>query len=303
MTKRVWAILAATLASTIYGINHTLAKGLMPDYILPKGFILLRVLGAAILFWGISFFVKTEKIDRKDWPRILLCTVCGMVINMVFFFEGLNLSTPINSSVIITLSPIVLFVLSAIFIREKITIQKSIGAFIGLLGALLLVFFTVSSSTNAPNIPLGNLFFIINVIAYSVYLIVVRPLTRKYSSITLMKWFFLFAVLINLPIGLQEFKTVSWSALPVDALWQMGFVVVGTTFMTYLLNIYALKELSASTLGVFIYMQPVLGIAYAILVGADKLDVIKILSMLLVFVGVYVVSVKPSRKRAKGEAP
>ena len=302
MTKRVWAILAATLASTIYGINHTLAKGLMPDYILPKGFILLRVLGAAVLFWGISFFVKTEKIDRKDWPRIVLCTVCGMVINMVFFFEGLNLSTPINSSVIITLSPIVLFVLSAVFIREKITIQKSVGAFIGLLGALLLVFFTVSSSTNAPNIPLGNLFFIINVIAYSVYLIMVRPLTRKYSSITLMKWFFLFAVLINLPIGLQEFKAVSWSGLPVNALWQMGFVVVGTTFMTYLLNIYALKELSASTLGVFIYLQPVLGIAYAILVGADELDVIKILSMLLVFVGVYVVSVKPTRKRAKGEA-
>jgi len=303
VTKRVWAILAATLASTIYGINHTLAKGLMPDHILPKGFILLRVLGAAILFWGISFFVKTEKIDRKDWPRVLLCTVCGMVINMVFFFEGLNLSTPINSSVIITLSPIVLFVLSAVFIREKITIQKSIGAFIGLLGALLLVFFTVSSATNAPNIPLGNLFFIINVIAYSVYLIVVRPLTAKYSSITLMKWFFLFAVLINLPIGLQEFKAVSWSGLPVDALWKMGFVVVGTTFMTYLLNIYALKELSASTLGVFIYLQPVLGIAYAILVGADELDFIKVLSMLLVFVGVYVVSVKPSRKRAKGEAP
>jgi drug/metabolite transporter (DMT)-like permease len=302
VTKRVWAILAATLASTIYGINHTLAKGLMPDYILPKGFILLRVLGAAVLFWGISLFVKTEKIDRKDWPRIVLCTVCGMVINMVFFFEGLNLSTPINSSVIITLSPIVLFVLSAVFIREKITIQKSVGAFIGLLGALFLVFFTVSSSTNAPNIPLGNLFFIINVIAYSVYLIMVRPLTRKYSSITLMKWFFLFAVLINLPIGLQEFKAVSWSGLPVDALWQMGFVVVGTTFMTYLLNIYALKELSASTLGVFIYLQPVLGIAYAILVGADELDVIKILSMLLVFVGVYVVSVKPTRKRAKGEA-
>jgi drug/metabolite transporter (DMT)-like permease len=303
VTKRVWAILAATLASTIYGINHTLAKGLMPDHILPKGFILLRVLGAAVLFWGISFFVKTEKIDRKDWPRIVLCTVCGMVINMVFFFEGLNLSTPINSSVIITLSPIVLFVLSAIFIREKITIQKSVGAFIGLLGALLLVFFTVSSATNAPNIPLGNMFFIINVIAYSVYLIVVRPLTAKYSSITLMKWFFMFAVLINLPLGFQEFRAVSWSGLPFDALWKMGFVVVGTTFMTYLLNIYALKELSASTLGVFIYLQPVLGIAYAILVGADELDFIKILSMLLVFVGVYVVSVKPTRKRAKRESP
>ena len=297
MSRRVWAILAASLASTIYGINHTLAKGLMPDFILPKGLILLRVLGAAAFFWGISFFIKSEKIDKKDWPRMLLCVVCGMVINMIFFFEGLNLSTPINSSVIITLSPIVLFVLSAIFIKERITIRKSIGAVIGLLGALLLVFFTVSSAANAPNIPLGNAFFIINVIAYSIYLIGVRPLTAKYNSITLLKWFFLCAVIINFPLCISEFKDVVWVELPAEAVWKMVFVVVGTTFMTYLLNIYALKQLTASTLGVFIYLQPVIGIAYAVISGADSLDFIKIVSVIFVFIGVYIVTKKQVQKK------
>ena len=299
MTKRVWAILAATLASTIYGINHTLAKGLMPDYIKPNGFILLRVLGAAVLFWAISFFVKTEKIERKDWLRIVFCTVCGMVLNMLFFFQGLNLSTPINSSVIITLSPIVLFILSAVFVREKITLQKSAGALLGLVGALVLIVFTSTTAKNAPNVPLGNTYFIINVISYSVYLIAVRPLTSKYNSITLMKWFFLFAVAINFPLCISEFNDVNWVELPIDALWKMGFVVVGTTFMTYLLNIYALKQLSASTLGVFIYLQPVIGIAYAIIAGVDQLDIIKILSMVLVFIGVYIVSSKRTRLRPK----
>ncbi len=300
MSKRVWALLAATTASLIYGINHTLAKGVMPDHIKPNGFIFLRVVGAASLFWIVSLFLKTEKIDRKDWIRILFCTICGMVINMLFFFKGLNLSTPINSSVIITISPIVLFVLSALFIREKITVQKSIGALMGLIGALVLVIFTSPTALNAPNIPLGNTFFIINLISYSVYLIAVRPLTAKYNSITLMKWFFLFAVVINFPICFSEFNEVVWVELPFEAIWKMVFVVVGTTFLTYLLNIYALKELSASTLGVFIYLQPVIGISYAILLGVDELNLINLLSIILVFIGVYIVTKKPTRIRAKG---
>lgn len=299
MTKRVWAILAATAASFIYGVNHTLAKGLMPDHIQPFGFIMLRVLGAAVLFWTISIFVKSEKIQRRDWLRILACTLFGMVINMLFFFKGLSLSTPINSSVIVTISPILVFILSAILIREKITLLKASGALLGLVGALMLIFFSTSSTTDAPNIPLGNLFILINATSYGLYLIAVRPLTTRYNSITLMKWFFLIAVIINFPITIAEFTAVDWTSLPFSAIWRMGFVVVGTTFLTYLLNIYALKELSASTIGVFVYLQPVIAISFAMFTGADQLTLVKILAIFLVFFGVYLVSSKRSRKREK----
>ena len=297
--SRILAILAAGGASTIYGINHTLAKGLMPLYIEPFGFILLRVTGAALLFWIISIFAPKEKIENSDWPRIIGCAIFGMVINMLFFFKGLSLSTPINSSVIITLSPVMVLILASILIKERITLLKTLGIIIGMGGALVLVLFSKEESLNAPNVPLGNTLFIINAFSYGLYLILVKPLTKKYHAITLMKWLFLIAIFINLPITYSEFMAVEWEALPFDAIWKMGFVVLGTTFMTYLLNIYALKQLSASTISAFIYLQPLIAITFAILVGADSLSWTKGIAATLVFIGVYMVSMKKTKVKAE----
>ncbi|MBE7641326.1 EamA family transporter [Salegentibacter sp. BLCTC] len=295
--KRFLAILAAIGAGTIYGLNHTIAKGVMPTYIEPFGFIFLRVFGAAILFWSISWLGPKEKIATSDWPRILGCAVFGMVINMLFFFKGLSLSTPINSSVIVTLSPVMVLILASILIRERITLLKTLGIIVGLAGALVLVLFSTDSTENAPNIPLGNVLFIVNAFSYGLYLILVKPLTTKYHALTLMKWLFLIGVVINFPITIGEFTEVNWSSLPFDAIWKMAFVVAGTTFSTYLLNIYALKQLSASTISVFIYLQPLIAIVYAILIGADELNLVKAVAAILVFIGVYMVTKKKTEVR------
>lgn len=299
MSNRVLALIAALVATSIFGINHTLAKGLMPDYIQPLGFVTIRVLGAGILFWIISFFIKNEKIERRHWPRLLLSALFGMVINMIFSFKGLSLSTPINSSVMVTITPILVFILSAVLIREKITILKGSGALIGLFGGLTLILFGVQQKVGAPNIPLGNVLLLINALSYGMFLIVAKPLTKTYHPITLMRWLFLTAIIINLPIGWSEFREVDWVNIPFSALWRIGFVVLGTTFTTYLLNIYALKHLSASTIGVFTYLQPVIAIAFAIVSGADELNFLKVLASILVFLGVFMVSKNPARKRAK----
>lgn len=287
MNGRTLALLAATMASAIYGLNHTIAKGLMPAIISPFGFILLRVIGACIIFWGISYFYPSEKIDKKDWLRIIGCAFFGMVLNMLMFFKGLSLSTPINSSVVITLVPVLLLILSAVFLKERITWLKSTGIGIGLLGALLLILFGLKTQQNAPNIPLGNLLFIVNAASFSVYLIMVKPLVVKYSSITLMKLFFLFAVIMNLPVGLSEFLEVDWLGLSFDSIWKLAFVVIATTVITYLCNIYALKQLSPSTLGAFIYLQPLLAAVFAILAGADRLTPLRVGAALLIFLGVF----------------
>lgn len=298
MNNRTLAIIAAFIATTIYGINHTVGKDLMPHYIGAFGLILLRVTGAAILFWVISFWGPKERIALKDWKRIFLCALFGMSINMLAFFKGLSLSTPINSSIIITLAPILVFILSVIFIKEKITSQKYIGVGLGFIGALTLILFSEEKSFNAPNIPLGNLLFVVNCLFYGTYLILVKPLTEKYHSFTLMKWLFLLGVFINLPVTINEFMAVEWNTLPFDAIWRMFFVVVCTTFLTYLLNIYALKELKASTLGVFMYIQPLIGILYAVFVGNYKLNAVSITAALLIFSGVYLVSKKKSTNTA-----
>ena len=285
--------MAAFGASLIYAINHTIAKGVMPVYIKPFGFIFLRVIGAASLFWIASLLAPKQKIEKSDWPRIIACALFGMVINMLMFFKGLELSTPINSSVMITISPILVFILSAIFIKEKITALRTIGILLGFSGALGLVLFGAENRQDAPNIPLGNLLFIINAASYAVYLIIVKPLTAKYHAITLMKWFFFFGVIINFPITIWEFKEVQWGSLPMDVIYKMAFVVIGTTFLTYLLNVFALKTLKASTIGAFIYLQPFLAIVLAMSMGADSLNLVKVISSILVFIGVYLVTKRP----------
>ena len=292
MNSRTLALIAATIASAIYGINYTIAKGLMPHVIDAYGFILLRVSGAAVLFWLISIFLPSEKVARSDWLRIIGCAFFGMFLNMTMFFKGLSYSTPINSAVVITLAPVLLLILSAVFLRERITWLKSIGIALGLTGALALILFGAKTQVNAPNIPLGNMLFIVNAASYSVYLIMVKPLVAKYNSITLMKFFFLFAVFMNLPIGLREMLEVDWVNLTFDSIWKLGFVVIGTTVLTYLLNIYALKQLSPSVIGVFMYMQPVIATLFAVLMGADTLTSLRVFAAALIFLGVFLTTRK-----------
>ena len=293
MDKRTLGFLAALGATIIYGLNHTIAKNVMPTYITPFGFILLRVLGAAILFWLVSFFIKPEKIQKKDWPRLIACSFLGMVINMLAFFKGLELSTPVNSSVIITISPIIVFIFSAILLKEKIQFLKTIGIISGFIGAVILVLYTSKTGINAPNIPLGNVLFIVNSFAYGLYLVLVKPLIEKYNIITLLKWLFLLAVFLNLPVTFNEFVSVKWADLPIkDAVLPMLFVVVGTTFCTYLFNAYALRTLSPSTVSSFIYLQPIVGIVYAVSTKSDTLSLVSVTGMILIFIGIYLVTKK-----------
>ena len=300
MNNRILALLAAFSATTIYGLNHTIAKVIMPHYIGAFGFIMLRVVGAAILFWMLSLFITNEKIERKDYYRIFFGALLGMCINMLMFFKGLQLSTPINSGVIVTLTPIIILILSAFFLKEKLTKMKLLGITIGFSGALLLILSgNTSQVVNAPNVSLGNSMMLINSICYGSYLVIVKPLTKKYNIITLMKWMFLLGIFMTSPITYSEFSEVSWNTLPFEAIWRMAFVIIGTTFLTYLFNVYALKTLPATTIGAFTYLQPLITILYAVITGNDILDGIKISACLLVFFGVYLVSKKVKTENLK----
>jgi drug/metabolite transporter (DMT)-like permease len=299
VNKRTLAILAALGATTIYGLNHTIAKGVMPTYVKPFGFIFLRLLGATLLFWGISFFGPKEKLERLDWGRLLVCAFFGMGINMLSFFKGLDLSTPINSAVLITITPILVVILSALFIKENISLQRGIGVFMGLIGALTLILFGAEIRQDASNIPLGNLLFIVNATSYGLYLILVKKLLEKYHPFTLMKWMFLIGLIITLPITYSQFTEIQWGQLPVEALGAIAFVIIGTTFLTYLFNVFALTQLKASTVGVFMYLQPLIGIIFAIITGKDHLTLIKFTAIILVLIGVYLVSKLPRGKPSR----
>lgn len=288
MQRKIFALGAATLATTIYGINHTVAKSVMPIYIGSLGFVLLRVLGATILFWMISLFFKSQKIEKKDRLTILKCGLFGMGINITAFISGLDYSTPINSSILIIITPIFVVILSYFIFKNKINSSKIIGIFLGFIGAMILIINADMTSSIGRNIPLGNFLFIINSISYAYYLIIVKPMAEKYDLITLFKWLFLIGLIFNFPLGIKQFMLIEWTNLPLyDAILPMLYVVICTTFMTYFLNGYALTRLKSSEVAVFVYLQPVIGVAYAIYSQSDVLSSTVIVASTLIFTGLY----------------
>ena len=295
MDKRILALIAAIVATSIFGFNHTIAKELMPNVLSPNALLYSRVLGAAICFWFVSLFTKREKVEIKDFKLIIICAIFGMGLNMITALNGLYNSTPINSSIITTLAPIFIFLISVILLKEKISKRKYAGVFIGFIGTLTLILLNEKSLENAPNINLGNFYLFINSISYALYFVLVKRLTEKYNMITIMKWLFLFSLFINMPFGLVEFMQVEWVEINNTSFIKIFYVVFCTTFLVYLLNLYALKNLKATTVGMFIYLQPVIGILFAIYRGADKLTIPDISSVLLVFAGVYLVSKKTTK--------
>jgi len=292
MKSRNIAFLLAFLAALIYGVSFTVAKEVMPLYIRPFGFILIRVLGAAVLFWGVGLFLKKEKIETQDYPRLLLGALFGIALNQLSFFKGLSMTTPINASVIMVTSPILVLIFSAFLLNEKATKKKLLGIFIGLFGAVILIVFGKDSGM-ASNASLGNLLVFVNASSYGLYLILIKNLTKKYHAITLAKWLYLFGLIMVIPFGISELSMVNWNTMPVPILYRVGFIIIFTSFLTYMFNLFAIKELKPTTLSIFIYLQPVIASSYALFVGSDSLNLIKVAATVLIFIGVYLVTRKP----------
>ena len=294
MINNILPHLALFLVNLIYALNYSIAKDVMPDYIGPSGFILLRVIGGSLLFFLTYIFFIKENVELKDIVRLLFCGLFGVAINQLFFFEGLNLTTPINAAIIMTVSPILVIVFSAIIIKEKITIRKLLGIFLGIVGAATLILKSGSISLDNTFF-VGNILVFINATSYSIYLVLVKTLMKKYNPITVMFYVFSFGLIFVLPFGLNELLEVNTQSFSKIIYLKVGFVVICTTFLAYLFNAFALKTLNPSVVSTYIYLQPVLASVVAIFLKSDSLDFIKILSALFIFSAVYLVSI-PTKK-------
>ena len=294
MNKIVKAHLALLGANFIYGVNYTVAKELMPGFLSPFGFIFCRVAGALLLFWLLSGFIKSERVAKKDLLRMAVCGVFGVAGNQLMFFYGLNLTSPINAAIIMTCNPILVLLISALLIRERVTLRKVGGILLGLSGAAGLILYN-NPLNMSPSDPLGDLFIFLNASSYAIYLVLVKPLMQKYSPITVIKWVFLFGFFIVIPFGIEDFLAINWWSFTGSAWLAFLFVVVCTTFLAYLFNIFGLKELNPSTVSTYIYSQPLIASLVALFLGKDELTWIKIVATIFIFIGVYLVSIK-SRK-------
>jgi drug/metabolite transporter (DMT)-like permease len=293
---------ALFFVALIYAANYSLSKDVMPKYMGPFGIVTLRIVGAALFFGIIKYFVAPQDkiVGRADNLRSITCGVLGIGVNQLLFFSGLNLTSPISASLLQTIAPIVVIISSALLLSEKITLPRVLGISVGLVGAGLLILGRNAQAAVYPNATLGNLFILANATVFGIYLVLSAPLMRKYHAFTVLARVFLVGAFIAVPVGWREATQADYAHFPLYIWLEIGYMVVFLTILAYLLNNWALKYASPALLGVYIYPQPVLAVLIAVALGKDHLTWSKAGQAALIFLGVWLVSWK--RKGAPAPA-
>lgn len=300
MSKKILAHLALLIANLIYGGSFFIAKTVMPEYLSPNVFILLRVVGATLLFWTLRMFLK-EKIATKDLGLMAICGFFGVALNQLLFFQGLSQTSPVDAAIIMVSSPVIVILLSFFLLKTNLTVNKVSGITLGLVGAILLIYLSANESDKLSSFK-GNLFVFANAVSYSLYLVIVKPLMNKYQPLTVLSYVFLFGLIFVIPFGIRDVSELN-KVFPLGVILAIGFVILFTTFVTYLFNIFAVKHLSPTITSSYIYLQPVFAMVIGFIVhlfGNDlyyrSITLEKIACTLLIFIGVFLTSINFERK-------
>ena len=291
MNEKLRTHLFLFLANLIYAVSFTITKDVVPHFINPFGAIVIRVTVAGLLFVAYKFTFIKERIERKDFGLLILCGLFGVAINQLLFFKGLAITTPINAALMMTMTPILVLILSGIFHDEKITWLKILGVLSGAAGAVLVIL-SGKEITRGSGQTMGDVYILINATSYAIFLVIVKPLMKKYHPVTVITWVFIFGWFFVLPVGWKEFSAIEWNSFPTHIWLELAFIVLFTTFFAYLLNTLALKYAAPSVVGIYIYLQPALATLIALVLNRDQFPLIKIIATVLIFLGVYLVSMK-----------
>ncbi len=291
--------LACFTAYAIFGFNIISCKNIAIDgHITPMALFCLRSFGATALFWIWSLFTAPkEKIEKRDILKVALASFLGLFMTQLSFLFAITETTAIDASIMSTLSPIMALIISAIFIKERITWSGITGLALSLTGVFILIFNCVSIRSGADSTSVrGILGMIVNTFSFAAYVGIFKPVIKKYSVVTFMKWMFLFSSLLALPFSFSAFAVSDLTAVPAGVMWQVIYVVVGATFISYFLIPVGQKLLSPVVVCMYTYVQPVIAMVIALILGLDSLNALKIMATILVFSGVGLVNLVPKKK-------
>ncbi len=284
--------LALLAAYTIFGVNIVLTKDISNSGVVsPIALFTMRALGATALFWLISLFLPKEKVPAKDLGLMALASIFGLFITQYTFLKGITMATTIDASIIGTLGPVFTMFFAFIFVKEPITAKKAVGVGISFAGILFLIFNSVHSHNGVEATkPLGFILLFLNSISFSLYLGAFRPLIRKYSVVTFMKWMFLFSLLMSLPLSAGDLLHTEYAAIRLPQALEIGFLVFFATFVAYFLIPFGQKSVRPTIVAMYTYLQPILACLLSVLGGMDTMNWQKIAAIIMVFGGVAVVN-------------
>ena len=259
----------------------------------PFALNVVRVLVTSFLLWMMYVFSKKgEKIRKKDFRRLLLCALTGVTINQLLFIKGLSMTYSTHASLLILSTPLLITIIAFVVLKEKLSWYRILGLACGISGAMILIL-SGKKTGDGNQVLAGDILVILNAISYSLYFILVKPLLLQYTPIQILRWVFTLGGVMILPFGFVEFIHTPWINFSASHWVALSFVVVGSTFLAYLLNIYGLGHLKASSTGTYIYIQPFFATLVAVLFLNEPITTEKTISAALIFAGVYLVNKRP----------
>lgn len=299
MNSKLVGHIAIFLAYVIFGFNIITCKNLATYGIVsPLGIFCFRAIGATICFWLVSLFLPKEKIDKQDFPKIFLASMFGLFLTQISFLFAIKITTPMDASILAALTPVFTMFMAALFLKEPITLKKAGGVALSFIGVTLLIMNSVQSSNGVTQTqPLGVFLMICNGLFFGIYLGAFRPLVEKYSTITFMKWMFLFSMLVSVPFDIQELCTIDYTSIPWGFIANLSFTVFCATFLSYFLVPIGQKRLRPTVVSMYTYIQPFIAAIMGIILQMDIVTWKKVVAAILVFSGVYLVN----KSKAKEE--
>ena len=287
----------------IFGLLSPVSKALLDSGLIsPAGLMMTRTAGAAAAFWTASLFVRREPVALRDPHSLIFAALHGNLLNQGSFILGVSMTSPIDASVVTTTAPIFAMIIAALYLREPITGMKIAGVAIGAVGALMLILSSPAAASSGGGSVGGDLLCMFAQLSYATYFVVFKGLIGRYGPVTLMKWMFLFATLCWLPFGAEDFVSTRWQAFGWRNFAEVGFIVLGATFLTYLLLPVGQKNLRPTVGCMYNYLQPLVASLVAVLAGMDRFTTIKAAAVVLVFAGVYAVTRSKSKAQMDAEA-
>jgi drug/metabolite transporter (DMT)-like permease len=286
--KKLKAHLGLLGTNLFFAINLSAVKYLTANHFMkPFGMNVIRV-GVSVLFFWILFLLSPaqKKIDKKDRPRFILCALTGIAINQMLFLKGLSLTFSIHAVLLMLTTPILITIIAAWILKERINVYKITGLALGVSGAIVLIS-SGKSTGNGSGVILGDLLVLINAISYTIYFILVKPLMLKYDPVQVIRMVFTWGLLMVLPFGWSEFREIEWLHFGPLEYTCISLITICGTFLAYLFNVYGIKVLGASVAGTYIYIQPVFATIIAMFFLKEPLELYKIFAAALIFAGVY----------------
>ncbi len=284
-----------SILAIIGGLHFVIAKNVVPEFIQPSGMIFIRVvLGTSFFFFIDAIRKDDSKIEKQDWLKLIICGVSGVAANQLLFFNGLALTSPVNASLMMLLSPLITLLAAVIVLKEKIKWFNVLGVFLGIAGASVLILNKSITTTKTSN-SLGDILVLMNATAWSIYMITVAPLMQKYHPFKVLKYTFLFGMIVVIPFGFSQFVVIQWATFTAKAWIGFVFILLLATIFAYYVNTAVLRHVSPAVSGVYIYIQPIITTIYAVFLQVEDLSLIKLLSAMMIFAGVYLSSKKTKR--------